>query len=141
MRLICDLNSPCPSQDTVSEKDVCLKEEGECEYQRLEEPNEDAEDIDNFVVNYKNGTSKTVNKGFFCEMKPEEGSYNMTFHMVDIAGTDLSAIVMGCIHLADKMGLFREKNSCQNEECPYHEETEECPAGEGCAGYEGADGI
>lgn len=40
MRLMCDLNSPCPSQKTVDGKDICIKEEGKCEYQRLEEPNQ-----------------------------------------------------------------------------------------------------
>ena len=44
-------------------------------------------DIKNFIINYEDGTSKTVEKGFFCEMREnEDGSGNLIFNMVDVQG-------------------------------------------------------
>lgn len=98
-------------------------------------------EVENFVVNYSNGTKKVIKKGFFCEMKEEDGESVLTFTMADVSGKELSAIVIGCIQLAERLGLFDKDNSCQNKECPYQKDDEECPAREGCAGYEGAADI
>ena len=47
-------------------------------------------DIKNFIINYEDGTSKTVEKGFFCEMREnEDGSGNLIFNMVDVQGKEL----------------------------------------------------
>lgn len=74
-------------------------------------------------------------------MKEEDGESVLTFTMADVSGKELSAIVIGCIQLAERLGLFEKDNSCQNKECPYQNDDEECPAREGCAGYEGAADI
>lgn len=37
--------------------------------------------------------------------------------------------------------LLGNKNNCQDKECPYYWEAEDCPARAGCGGYEGADTI
>lgn len=44
MNILCEIKSPCPSQKCEDGKDICIQEEGKCEYQRLEEAME-AEDI------------------------------------------------------------------------------------------------
>lgn len=98
-------------------------------------------DVDNFVVNYTDGTHKVIRKGFFCEMKEDGQDSILSFIMTGVSGKELSAIVIGCIQLAEKLGLFDKGNSCQNKECPYYKEDEDCPAREGCAGYERADEI
>lgn len=67
-------------------------------------------DIKNFIINYEDGTSKTVEKGFFCEMREnEDGSDKLSFKMVDVSGKELEKIVMGCIYLGKKMGMFEEE--------------------------------
>ena len=72
-------------------------------------------DIKNFIINYEDGTSKTVEKGFFCEMRDnEDGSGELIFNMVDVPGIQLKRIVSGCIWLAEKMGMFEDE--VENEE-------------------------
>lgn len=66
-------------------------------------------DIENFVVNYTDGTQRIIEKGFFCEIKDEDnGEQTLSFIMNHCPGSDLKAIVMGCIQLGDKMGMFDE---------------------------------
>ena len=61
-------------------------------------------DIKNFIINYEDGTSKTVEKGFFCEMREnEDGSGN-------VQGKELERIVTGCIYLGEKLGMFKRGN-------------------------------
>lgn len=69
-------------------------------------------DIKNFTIHYTDGTSKTVEKGFFCNIKDEpDGGSTLGFNMVGCSGKDLSTIVLGCINLGAKLGLFDEKES------------------------------
>lgn len=64
-------------------------------------------DIENFVVNYADGTQRVIEKGFFCEMKDEDnGEQTMSFIMSHCSGRDLEAIVFGCIQLGQKLGMF-----------------------------------
>ena len=42
MNILCEIKSPCPSQKREDGKDICIEEEGKCEYQRLEEAGADA---------------------------------------------------------------------------------------------------
>ena len=68
-------------------------------------------DIKNFIINYEDGTSKTVEKGFFCEMREnEDGSGNLIFNMVDVQGKELERIVTGCIYLGENLGMFKRGN-------------------------------
>lgn len=69
------------------------------------EPREEP-DVENFVVNYSDGTQRTIEKGFFCEIKPEGGEILLAFIMANCSGQDLATIVYGCIELGNKLGLF-----------------------------------
>lgn len=72
-------------------------------------------DVKNFVVNYEDGSQKTIEKGFFCEMKElPDGACDMSFSMTGVSGRDLEHIVFGCIELGDRLGMFR-KNDCGEE--------------------------
>lgn len=53
-------------------------------------------EIKNFVFNYTDGTSETVEKGFFCKIKDEpNGESTLSFEMVGVSGKDLAQIVPG----------------------------------------------
>ena len=74
-------------------------------------------DIKNFIINYEDGTSKTVEKGFFCEMREnEDGSGNLIFNMVDVQGEELERIVTGCIYLGENLGMFKRGNGREGTE-------------------------
>ena len=63
-------------------------------------------DIKNFIINYEDGTSKTVEKGFFCEMREnEDGSGNLIFNMVDVQGKEL-----------ERIGMFKRGNGREGTE-------------------------
>lgn len=67
-------------------------------------------DVKNFVVNYEDGTQRVIDKGFFCQMEDEgDNQLSLQFIMANVSGKELSAIVIGCIQLADKLGLFDKK--------------------------------
>lgn len=64
-------------------------------------------EIKNFVFNYTDGTSKTVEKGFFCHIKDEpNGESTLSFEFAGVSGKDLATIIFGCVNLGAKMGLF-----------------------------------
>lgn len=69
-------------------------------------------EIKDFTINYTDGSSKTVEKGFFCNIKDEpDGGSTLGFDMVGCSGKDISTIVLGCINLGTKLGLFDKKES------------------------------
>lgn len=69
-------------------------------------------DVKNFVVNYADGTQKTFEKGFLCEIKKENDEDTMTFTMSHCSGADLAKIIFGCIELGVQIGLF-DKNAAE----------------------------
>lgn len=69
-------------------------------------------EIKDFTINYTDGSSKTVEKGFFCNIKDEpDGGSTLGFDMVGCSGKDISTIVLGCINLGAKLRLFDKKES------------------------------
>lgn len=55
---------------------------------------------------------KLLKKGFFCNIKDEpDGGSTLGFDMVGCSGKDISTIVLGCINLGAKLGLFDKKES------------------------------
>lgn len=69
-------------------------------------------EIKDFTINCTDGSSKTVEKGFFCNIKDEpDGGSTLGFDMVGCSGKDISTIVLGCINLGAKLGLFDKKES------------------------------
>lgn len=69
-------------------------------------------EIKNFVFNYTDGTSETVEKGFFCKIKDEpNGEATLSFKMVGVSGKDLTQIVLGCVELGARLGMFDKKES------------------------------
>ena len=79
------------------------------------ESNVKESDVRNFVVNYADGTQKTFEKGFLCEIKEENGEDTMTFTMSHCSGADLAKIIFGCIELGAQIGLF-DKNATEHAE-------------------------
>ena len=81
----------------------------------LEENKVEEPDVENFVVNYSDGTQRTIEKGFFCEMKPDGEGSVLTFTMANCSDQDLAAIVYGCIELGEKLGFFgKNTNKCRS---------------------------
>lgn len=64
------------------------------------------EEVKNFVVNYEDGSQRVIEKGFFCQMKPDGEEYILDFIMADVAGPELEYIVYGCFELGKKLGMF-----------------------------------
>lgn len=69
-------------------------------------------EIKNFVFNYTDGTSETVEKGFFCHIKDEpNGEVTLSFEFAGVSGKDLTQIVLGCVELGARLGMFDKKES------------------------------
>lgn len=66
-------------------------------------------DVEKFIVCYDNGEQKIIDKGFFCEMKEEDGACVLSFIMSHVSGRELQHIVFGCLELGMKLGMFGEK--------------------------------
>lgn len=67
-------------------------------------------EIKNFVFNYTDGTSETVEKGFFCKIKDEpNGESTLSFEMVGVSGKDLTQIVLGLRRVGRAPGNVRQK--------------------------------
>lgn len=71
-------------------------------------------DVEKFIICYSNGETKTIEKGFFCEMKDGEEGTIMSFTMAGVSGRELENIVFGCIQLGVNLGMFDGKDSEQN---------------------------
>lgn len=69
------------------------------------------DDIKNFTINYEDGTQKTIEKGFFCEIKEGKEEATLSFLMAHCRGEDIATIVYGCVELGVQMGLFGDINS------------------------------
>lgn len=64
-------------------------------------------EVENFIVNYSDGTQRIIDKGFFCEIKEEEsGESVLSFIMAHCAGRDLETIILGCVQLGVKLGMI-----------------------------------
>lgn len=63
-------------------------------------------EVDKITIHYDDGEGKTVEKGFFCNMKEENGEMVLEFTMCHVAGIELEAIVYGCVQLGLKLGMF-----------------------------------
>lgn len=72
-------------------------------------------DIENFVVNYTDGTQRVIDKGFFCEINEGEET-TLSFLMAQCSGKDIATIVYGCVELGYKMGLFRGQDNNEDDE-------------------------
>lgn len=64
-------------------------------------------EVENFIVNYNDGSQRIIEKGFFCEIKEEEsGESVLSFIMAHCSGRDLETIVLGCVQLGVKLGMI-----------------------------------
>lgn len=77
---------------------------------------EDEKDVEKFTVHYSDGTEKTIEKGFFCEIKKEKGENILTFVMCHCAGDDLRTIIAGCIQLGIELGYFDQSDDLAEKE-------------------------
>ena len=66
-------------------------------------------EVDKITIHYDDGEEKIVEKGFFCNMKEENGQMVLEFTMCHVAGIELEAIVQGCVELGFKLGMFGEE--------------------------------
>lgn len=64
--------------------------------------------IEKIVIHYDNGEKNTIHKGFMCDIKEdtESGEATLDFAMCHISGRDLEMIVMGCLQLGERLGMF-----------------------------------
>ena len=65
-------------------------------------------EVEKITIDYDDGTEKTVEKGFFCNMKEENGETALEFTMCHVEGKEIEAIVCGCVELGLKLGMFGE---------------------------------
>lgn len=56
--------------------------------------------------------AKPSKRGFFCKIKDEpNGESTLSFEMVGVSGKDLTQIVLGCVELGARLGMFDKKES------------------------------
>lgn len=67
--------------------------------------------VEKFIVYYADGEQKIIDKGFFCEMKEEDDVHVLSFIMSHVSGRELEHIVLGCIELGIRLGMFDGKNN------------------------------
>lgn len=73
-------------------------------------------EVDKITIHYDDGEEKIVEKGFFCNMKEENGQMVLEFIMCHVGGgIELEAIVQGCVELGFKLGMFGEEK--REEDC------------------------
>lgn len=63
-------------------------------------------EVNNFVVNYDDGTQRIIEKGFFCEIQEGAEETALSFIMAHCAGRDLETIILGCVQLGVKLGII-----------------------------------
>lgn len=70
--------------------------------------NNGRKNIEKIVIHYDNGEENTIHKGFMCGIKEdtESGEATLDFTMCHISGRDLEMIVMGCLQLGERLGMF-----------------------------------
>lgn len=73
---------------------------------------EPEKEIKKVVICYEDGEEKEIEKGFFCEMHPEEECLNLTFHMFRVEGKELVCIIEGMMELGDRLGVIRQIKRC-----------------------------
>ncbi len=70
---------------------------------------EDEKDVKKIVIHYEDGTEKVIDKGFFCNMKEEDGSAVLDFIMCHVSGREIELIIEGCLQLGFKLGMLKEE--------------------------------
>lgn len=74
----------------------------------------DNRNITSITVNYDNGDSESFNKGIdinFEKIDNEDRTVKVCYHMCDIKGCELEMIVESIISLANKIGMFEDKEN------------------------------
>lgn len=63
-------------------------------------------EVENFIVNYSDGSQRIIEKGFFCEIQEGTEETALSFIMAHCGGRDLETIVLGCVQLGVKLGMI-----------------------------------
>ncbi len=74
----------------------------------------DNRNITSITVNYDNGDSESFNKGIainFEKIDNEDRTVKVCYHMCDIKGCELEMVVKSIISLANKIGMFEDKEN------------------------------
>lgn len=72
----------------------------------------DNRNITSITINYDNGDSENFKKGIainFEEIDNENGTVKVCYHMCDIKGCELEMVVESIVALANKIGMFEDK--------------------------------
>lgn len=62
-------------------------------------------------IEYEDGTTEDITKGFAARYSESDGKGTSTFDMVGMSGKDLEMLVFSVIELGAKLGLFGKE--CQ----------------------------
>ena len=65
---------------------------------------EEEKDVKKIVIHYEDGTEKVIDKGFFCNMKEEDGSAVLEFTMCHVSGREIELIVEGSPSPDERVG-------------------------------------
>lgn len=74
----------------------------------------DNRNITSITVNYDNGDSESFNKEIainFEKIDNEDRTVKVCYHMCDIKGCELEMVVESIISLANKIGMFEDKEN------------------------------
>lgn len=73
-------------------------------------------DIKNFVINFTDGTSSTVDKGFFVKFtENDDNTTTVQFNVVGCSEKDLKTIVLSCIRMGEALDMFEDADDPDNE--------------------------
>lgn len=71
--------------------------------------------VKNIVINYDNGESEVLDKGFAVNLESTDDSEKTEIQcrMCNMRGCDLELVVSSVLALADKLGMFSERGDEQ----------------------------
>lgn len=65
--------------------------------------------VEKIIVKYNDGTEKEITKGLIITDKVNENEeHNLTFEFANMAGKELSDIVLGVMQMGSEMGMFND---------------------------------
>ncbi|NCC06741.1 MAG: hypothetical protein EOM30_01545 [Clostridia bacterium] len=74
--------------------------------------------IEKITLQFSDGTTKTVEKGFICGFTENEidGTIQSDMHLINVSGKELETVVLLVLELAEKLNLFNTAEDKDNEE-------------------------
>jgi len=74
--------------------------------------------VEQITLTYDDGTSRTIDKGFLCEMAPgaDGETVTVTFDMVQMSGQDLRLLFSSVFELYVRLGFGRGQGAADEED-------------------------